>query len=525
MEILDAVIVGGGHNGLICAAYLAKAGKTVFLLERRDILGGACNTEEVWPGYHVSTAGYLCSLLHPDIVRDLDLKRYGFEVYRRECGGFAPFADGTHLLFYPNADKTRNELEQFCPEDVDAYFKFEADVELAANVLEPFFLEQSPTLGKVADAFQNAGIDDLFEQFFVGSVRTLLESRFRNEKLMAVLATDGLIGTAAGPSDSGTAYVLLHHYMGRVLGERGLWGYVRGGMGNVSLAAAKCAEAHGAQIRLSTEVNSFITKDDRVIGVVLSDGREIYAHNIITNSDPVQMVRMLGAAAPSHLSATIDRWQGQGVSCKINMAVSELPNFTAMPGTIPGPQHFGTVHLAPSMDFLNDAWNDCKSGYPSKNPMIEVYIQTATDSSLAPEGKHILSCFTQYYPRNLADGLDHALEAELYADRVIAEVAKFAPNVPASILHRQILTPFEIEQRFGITGGHIFHGDILPPQMFGGRSGQRGALTSVNGLYLCGSGAWPGGCVTVFPDGMLREKFLPQKSRYSISQSTFDPLC
>ena len=396
MEIIDTVIVGGGHNGLVCAAYLAKAGKSVVVLERRNILGGACNTEEVWPGYHISTAGYLCSLLHPDIVRDLELTKYGFEVYRRECGGFAPFSDGTSLMFYPNVEKTRNELQKICPEDVEVYFQFEADVELAANVLEPFFLQESPTLGKVADAFQQAGLGHLFEQFFVGSVRSLLEARFKSEKLMAVLATDGLIGTAAGPSDPGTAYILLHHYMGRVLGERGLWGYVRGGMGNVSLSAAKCAVTHGATISMNTEVNSFITKEDRVVGVVLDNSTEIYAHNVITNADPVRMVAMLGSAVPSHLSATIERWKSDGVSCKINMAVDELPDFSAMPGSAPGPQHMGTVHLAPSMDYLDEAWNHCNQGHPSKDPMVEVYIQTATDPSLAPAGTHILSCFTQY---------------------------------------------------------------------------------------------------------------------------------
>ncbi len=503
----DAIVIGSGHNGLAAAAYLARAGRRVLVLESRDILGGATVTEETWPGYHVSTASYLCSLLHPQIVQDLELRRYGFEVYRRETGGFAPFPDGSRLLLYPDEGRTRAELERFCPRDADAYFRFESDIDRAANILEPFFFGHAPTLSRLADVFADAGATDLFEPFFIGSVRALLEARFTDERLMAILATDGLIGTAAGPSGPGTAYVLLHHYMGRVLGPRGLWGYVRGGMGRIADALAASARTHGAEIRADSEVEHILTRNEAAVGVVLRNGDTFTADAILSNAHPTITFGMVDGALPASLAAALQGWKTEGVSCKINMAVSELPDFAchpSSPGREPEPQHLGTVHLAPSMDFLDEAWADALGGRPSRAPMVEVYIQTATDRSLAPEGKHILSCFTQYYPRTLAAGLDHEVEAEAYADRVLETIAQYAPNVPASIEARQVLTPKELEDRFELTGGHIFHGDITPDQMFGsgksaGRLGLGGPETPIRGLFLCGSGAFPGGCVSGIP--------------------------
>jgi len=500
----DAIIIGAGHNGLVSAAYLARAGRRVLVLERREIIGGATVTEEVWPGYRVSSASYLCSLLHPRIVEELELRRYGFEVYRREAGGFAPFPDGSYLLLYPDAPRTRAELDRFCPRDADAYFRFEADVERAADILEPFFFGPAPGLSQVADAFAAAGASALFEPLFIGSVRELLEPRFSDEQLMAVLATDGLIGTAAGPSDPGTAYVLLHHYMGRVLGARGLWGYVRGGMGRIADALAASAIAHGAEIRTGAEVGRVLTRGGRAVGVATASGDTFTADCVLSNAHPAITYGLVDTQLPAEATATLSKWNTEGVSCKINIAVTELPDFTCLPGRAPGPQHFGTIHLAPSMGFLDDAWADAKAGRPSRAPMVEVYIQTATDHSLAPEGRHILSCFTQYFPFSLADGLDGAVEAERYTSRVIEAIARFAPNVPTSIEAIETLTPRDLEARFGLIGGHIFHGAITPDQMFAsdngaGRFGIDGPATAIPGLYICGSGAWPGGCVSGLP--------------------------
>lgn len=500
--MLDAIVIGAGHNGLIAAGYLARAGKKALVVERRDVVGGACVTEEVWPGYRISTAAYLCSLLRPEIVHDLELKRYGFEVYRRETAGFAPFPDGRFLFLYPDEERTRAELIRFCrttPEDVEAYFQFEVDVERAAAIVEPFLMREPPTREELRQAFVAQGAEPLYADFITGSVRDLLDGRFRSEALKAVLATDGLIGTYGGPSTPGTAYVLLHHYLGMVLGARGAWGYVRGGMGNITQALVRYFTEQGGEIRLNAPVLRFLF-DERhtVIGVVLENGEEIRARCVLSNADPYRT--FAGLAGEEAEGAAWNRLVTHGSgSAKINLAVSELPRFTCLPDAEEGvgPQHLGTVHLCPNVDFLERAWEEAARGIPSFEPMIEVYLQTATDSSLTPPGKHILSLFVQYFPYNLAPGLDLDTERERFADRVISIVGQYAPNVPGSILHRQVLTPRDLEARFGLTGGHIFHGDLLPPTLWNERPTPRdlGARTHLSGLYLCGSGAHPGGCV------------------------------
>ena len=496
----DAIIIGAGHNGLIAACYLARAGKRVVVLERRDIVGGACVTEEIFPGYQVSTAAYLCSLLLPEIVRDLELERYGLEVYRRETAGFAPFPDGRSLFLFADAAKTRAALTEFCcdtPADVDDFFQFEADIEKAADVLDPFMTQSPPDVSRLEQAFAQAGIAQLYEQFIVGSVRDLLDARFQSEELKAVIATDGLIGTRGGVSTPGTAYVLLHHYLGRVLGSRGSWGYVRGGMGRITQALAADFQAHGGEIRLGSPVAKILTASGHATGVQLESGEIIEARTVLSNADPYRTFNILMEPNPGVPIGESLVTQG-GASAKINLAVSELPRFSCLPkheGI--GAEHLGTVHLCPDMNYLERAWDEAKRGYPSTEPMIEVYLQTATDSSLTPQDKHILSLFVQYFPYNLAPELDLDTERERFADRVIAIVGQYAPNVPDSILHRQILTPRDLEARFALTGGHIFHGDLLPPNLWNQRpaNGFSGAKTPVRGLYLCGSGAHPGGCV------------------------------
>jgi phytoene dehydrogenase-like protein len=499
----DAIIIGAGHNGLVAAAYLARAGRRVLALERREIVGGACVTEEVWPGYRVSAAAYLCSLLHPRIVADLELPRYGFEVYRRETGGFAPFPDGSYLLIYPDAERTARELERFLGSraETDAYFAFDAEIERAADILEPFFFGPSPTLDQLADAYAQAGERMLFEEFFTLSVRELLERRFSDPRLMAVLATDGLIGTCAGVETPGTAYVLLHHYMGRVLGTRGLWGFVRGGMGRITQALAESAREHGAQILPGSEVTRILTRGDRAVGVALANGDTYEAEAILSNAHPAVTFQLLDSPLPEPLCDTLSGWRSEGVSCKINLGVTQLPDFTCLraAGIPPEIGMLGTVHICPSLDYLEQAWQDARQGRPSVSPMIEIYTQTITDRSLAPEGRHILSCFTQYFPYTLQAGLDYETEAQRYADRILDILAQYAPNIRASVERRQILTPQHLERQFALVGGHIFHGEITPDQMFGGRCGMRGPQTLIPGLYLCGSGAFPGGCVSGFP--------------------------
>ena len=526
MQDWDAIVIGAGHNGLIAACYLAQAGKRVLVLERRDIIGGACVTEEVWPGYFVSTGAYLCSLLLPEVIEKLELKRHGFSVYPRDTAGFAPFADGRQLFLYGDAARTRTELERFChdtPDDVDAFFRFEEDVVRAAEIIEPLLNGEPPSSEEVRQAFARQGAETLYEEFVVGSVRALLDGRIQNEALKTVLATDGLIGTYGGPSTPGTAYVLLHHYLGRAVGSRGAWGYVNGGMGGVTQALARSLLEAGGSIRTSARVARLLTAplhdgkggQRRIESVELEDGETLSAPVILSNADPYQTFKILLDDAPStyigtDAEPTKPTWQRLkdcgGASVKINLAVTHLPRFRkkgkgkreeASSLQTPSPEHLGTVHLCPDMDTLERAWEESRNGYPSTEPMIEMYMQTATDASLAPPGQHMVSLFVQYFPYNLAPGLDLDVERERFTERVFAIVEQVAPGFTASILHRQTLTPRDLEARFGLTGGHIFHGDLLPPNLWDqrGQPQARGPHTHVEGLYLCGSGAHPGGCV------------------------------
>jgi phytoene dehydrogenase-like protein len=514
----DAIVIGAGHNGLVSAAYLAKAGKHVLVLERADHVGGACVTREIWPGYDVSEGAYLCSLLLPEITQDLNLKAYGYEVYRRETSGYSPFLDGTNLFLYPDEEQTRKSLEAFLPDnpdDVAAYFDFEADVEVAAQIVEPFLNGTAPTDQELFQAFCDAGCEHLYGQFITGSVRDLLDARFTDDKLKTVLATDGLIGTYGGPSTPGTAYVLLHHYMGRAVGSRGSWGYVRGGMGRITEGLAQAFVDLGGEIRTSAAVAEIVTEratDEvpEVIGVRLENGELINAPVVLSNADPYRTFQNLLPAELRPVNATWNLLKTQGgASAKINLAVSELPRFTNLPyNEAPiREEHFGTVHLCPSVEALETAWEEASKGYPATEPMIEMYNQTATDSTLTPEDGHILSLFVQYFPYNLAEGLDLDTEREKFADRVIDICGRYAPNVPGSVINRQVLTPRDLEQRFGLTGGHIFHGDLMPPTLFAARNPAniQGGRTGVKGLYLCGSGAHPGGCVYGAPGKLAAE--------------------
>lgn len=504
MSSETVLVIGAGHNGLIAACYLARAGKKVTVLERRGIVGGACVTEEVWEGYHISTAAYLCSLLQPEIVRDLELERYGFEVYPRTTSGFLPFPDGTSLFLLPDIARMRAELQRFCketPEDIETFFAFEYEVETVAAIIQPFLMAEPPTESELRQAFEQAGAAHLYEPYLLGSVQDLMNSRFQNTGLKAMLCTDGLIGTYGGPSTQGTAYVLLHHYLGNILGSRGSWGYVRGGMGNITQALAKSLESYGGEIRTDATVTEILLQEGKAVGVRLESGETLFADAILSNADPyITFIKLLPTGVlPEETLEPIRRLTRYGgASAKINLAVSELPQFTCLPKSEGvSPQHLGTVHICPDMDYLEQAWQYAAQGIPSQEPMIEIYLQTATDSSLTPPDKHILSLFTQYFPYNLAAGLDLDSEREAYTERVIEIVARYAPNVPNSIIHRQTLTPRDLEARFSLTGGHIFHGDLLPPNLWQNRPapGFNGAKTPVAGLYLCGSGAHPGGCV------------------------------
>jgi len=485
----DSLIIGAGHNGLVAAAYLARAGRRVLVLERREIVGGAAVSEAVWPGWTVSSASYVCSLLHPRIIADLDLRARGYDAYRKEPASFTPLLDGRSLLLGSDEATNTHEITAFNPHDVAGYEAFDAEATSLGSQLADIFDENDEDAMRLDDAT----LATLHE-----SAATLVERHVRTPVLQATLATDGLIGTYAGPRDAGTAYVLAHHYAGRALGRQGAWGYVRGGMGAISRAIADAALANGAEIVTSTHVARILVRDGGVYGVALEDGREYTAAAVLSNADPVTTFKTLVDShdLPEEITGKLARWQCEGAALKLNLALGELPNFTARPGTTVQPHHRATIHVAPSIAYLQTAHDDARTFGASSEPMLECFMQTPTDPALAPPGKHLLSIFAQYYPYDRADGAWTAAKRNAAADAIIALLARYAPNIADAVEARQLLAPPDLEARFGLYKGHIFHGELLPGQILGERFHTR---TPLRNLYLCGSGAAPGGCVSGIP--------------------------
>ncbi len=459
------------------------------MLERREVLGGAAVTEPVWPGYQVSLASYVCSLLDPQVIADLNLAAHGYHAYRKEPASFTPLGDGRSLLLGSNDAANAREIAAFDERDVAGFAAFEtAALRLGTSLFESF-ADETPSWSRF-DAATRATLE--------GSVADLVERYVRTPVLQATLATDGLIGTGAGPRDPGTAYVLAHHYAGRALGVQGAWGFVRGGMGAVSAAAASAARAAGATLLTGSTVERIALRDGRARRIELRDGTTIEAAAILVNADPKTLFLQLleRGDVPPELHARAAAWQSNGVSLKINLGLGELPDFRARPGTNEQPHHRATIHVAASIAFLQQAYDDAREFGTSREPMLECFMQTPTDPSLAPPGKHILSIFAQYFPYDRTDRPWEAADRDAIADRIVAQLAAYAPNLPAAIEHRQVLAPPDLEAMLGLTGGHIFHGELLPGQIYDQRFGVR---TGIDGLYLCGSGTHPGGCVSGFP--------------------------
>lgn len=507
----DLIIVGGGHNALVTAAYAARAGVRVLVLERRAVLGGACVTEEVWPGYKVSTAAYVNSLLRPEIIRDLELAKFGFEMLPRSPSSFSPFPDGRSLMLGPDKEQTRNEIAKFSSRDADALPKYEAMLERVADFIEPTLTMTPPNpwslrpsnlvkLAKLGLAFRKLGKDGpAAVEILTGAARPILDRWFESEELKVTLATDAVIGAMASPSMPGTAYVLFHHVMGETNGVRGVWGYVRGGMGGISNAIAASARARGAEIRTEADVAQIVVKDGRVTGVALADGTEFRATRVASGADAhVTFCRLVGAQAlPPEFVQAVSALDYSSASCKINVALSELPNFTARPGAAAGPQHRGTIHISPTLDYIERAYDDAKYGRPAVQPILECTIPSVLDDTVAPKGRHVMSIFTQYFPYKLAPGLDLADEREKYADRCFDMLTEYAPNFRRSVIDRQVLTPVDIERRYGLTGGNIMQGTMSLSSLFFMRplAGYADYRTPIKGLYLCGAATHPGGGV------------------------------
>ncbi len=511
----DVIVIGGGHNGLVSACYLARAGKKVLVLERRPLVGGQCVTEEPFPdkGFKVSTASYVNSLFHPQITKDLKLETdYGFAMLERSPSSFSPFPDGRYLLMGGDPNLNQREISKFSAKDAAAYPKYEAMLERIVKVVEPMLTMIPPNvlrpglgglwkLFQLARSFQKLGphMTEAME-ILTGAARPILDRWFESEQLKATIATDAIIGAYAAPSMPGTAYVLFHHVMGKSSsGQRGIWSYVKGGMGGLTQALAKAGKDLGVDIRCDSEVSKILVNGSgAVTGVGLADGSDFQADIVASNLDcRVTFTKLLDPKIlPDDFNQAIARINYDSASLKINVALSELPNFTACPGGDLG-QHHGTIHICPDQDYIERAYDDCKYGRPSKDPILECTIPSSVDNTVAPPGQHLMSMFIQYAPYKLKDGVWDEARKNQFADRCFDIMNDYAPNFKKSVLHRQVLTPVDFEKLFNDTGGGLFQGQMSLSNLFLFRPapGYADYKTPIKGLYLCGSAAHPGGGV------------------------------
>lgn len=499
MSSYDAIVIGAGHNGLVCAGYLARAGLKVCVVERTDRIGGACVTEELFPGFRISTASYSLSLLLPEIVKELGLR---LDVRTKDPVAFAPFEDGGGLCLWSDRAKASEEIKRISPADAEAYPKFEELFDEAAARLRPL-LSYPATRKQARRAFRQSEIEDLFKKTVDGSIAELCEEYFESDIMRGVTASQGIIGSAAGPRTPGSAYVFLHHAFGQAAGKSGAWGFVRGGMGAITAELSRVAGEAGADIRLESPVARIENEGHRrVTGVILDSGEEIHAPVVCSNADPKRTVSLMPRdGLPPEFLEDIELFPSDGTVVKVNCALSGLPQFKGMStGDTPGPEHLGTITVAPSIDYLEDACRASAEGRPADNMFIEAWIQTASEPDLAPPGKHTLSMFAQYAPYTLAEGTWDERRDEI-GDKVVATLERYAPGLSDLIEDRLVLGPPDLEARFGLTGGNIFHGEILPDWLFDKRPAAKWHRHRwpLPGLYLCGSGAHPGGGVCGAP--------------------------
>ncbi len=498
-SLYDAIIIGAGHNGLVCAAYLQRAGLRVLVLERSDRIGGACVTEELWPGFRISTASYSISLLLPQIVTELELD---LDVRLKEPKVFAPLQGGGGLFLWHDEKKTHEEISKISKPDANAYPGFEALFDAAAERLRPL-LTYPATRKQARRAFRKSEIEKLFARTVDGSIAELAEEYFESELMQGLVGSQGIIGSAAGPKTPGTAYIYLHHAFGMATGESGAWGFVRGGMGSITAQLAEKVQAAGGEIRTETEVARVrVDERRRATGVTLESGEEIDAGIVCSNADPVRTLGFLrDAHLPSQYVEDVGILPVEGTVVKINCALSGLPRFKGVTkGDTAGPEHVGTITVSPSIEYLEDAARLASDGHPAERYFIEAWIQSASEEGLAPEGKHTLSIFSQYAPYTLAEGTWDERRDEI-ADKVIATLEEYAPGLSDLIENRLVLGPPDLEERFGLTGGNIFHGEILPEWLFDKRPANawHRYRAPLPGFYLCGSGAHPGGGICGAP--------------------------
>ncbi|MFQ5817432.1 MAG: phytoene desaturase family protein [Terriglobia bacterium] len=517
----DAIIIGGGHNGLVNAAYLGRAGKKILLLERRHVLGGSAVTEEIFPGFKFSVCSYVVSLLRPEIIRELNLPRHGLEILPLDST-FTPMPNGDYLWRVNDPAKTRREIARHSQLDAEAYEEFGQAMLQICKFVKPILSMSPPDLTqlnfqtlrklfRLGRQFQSLSAQNKYNQIqlMTRSAVDFLDHWFETDVLKATMAASGIIGTFLGVRSPGTAYVLLHHYMGEIDGVFRAWGLPRGGTGAISNAIAGAAREAGVEIRTQSSVARILVKDHKAAGVVLQNGDEILGHIISSSVDP--HLTFLKLLAPGHLSdeflEEVRCYKLRGSSGKVNLALDTLPNFTCLPG--PGAHLRGAISISPSVDYLERAYDEAKYGHFSSRPFIDIVIPSLTDSTVAPPGKHVLSCFVQYAPYQLKQGTwDEKREA--FGDTVINTLAEYAPNLRDIIVGRQILTPLDLEREFGLTEGNIFQGELSREQLFFLRPvpGWSQYRTPIKNLYLCGSATHPGGGIMGAPGRLAAMEML-----------------
>jgi phytoene dehydrogenase-like protein len=514
----DAIIIGGGHNGLVAAAYLARAGKKVVVLERRHLVGGAAVTEEIFPGFKFTEFSYVVSLLRPEIIRELELPKHGLKILPLPST-FTPMENGDYLAAWDDHDLTRREIYRHSPRDAEAYDEYGRVMMRAAKAIKPLLSLVPPDpssfhprdlIGMLKLGQYAAGLSEkdfnMIAKLITQASGDLLDEWFETDALKGTKSASGIIGTFLGPRSPGTAYVLLHHYMGEIDGTFRAWGFAKNGSGGVSGSIANAARDLGVEIRVNAGVSQVIVKNGRAVGVALENGDEIRAKVVMSAADPKRT--FLQFVEPKHFPddfvRSIQNFRVRGSSGKVNLALSELPQFTALPGE--GPLHRGSISISPSIDYIEHAYDDAKYGQISRRPYIDIIIPSMIDPDMAPPGQHVMSCFVQYAPYDVQGGWDDGRRSQL-GEAVISTIEQYAPNIRRAIVGMQVITPKDIEQIAGITGGNIFHGELLLHQLFFLRPTPQWAdyRTPLPGYYFGASGAHPGGGV-MGAAGMLAAK-------------------